>query len=171
MFLYFLLFFIFFCFAITAVSLAPFFPTYKKDLERINRLCDLKAWDNFVEIWSWTGRVSRYIALNNREVNIIWIELNIILFLYSKIKGLIFWPTNFNIKFWNAFKYDYSKIDVVYIFWIPKTVSNKLSNKLYEKLPKSWKYISYVFKVENWSWKIISDRAGDKDNKIYICTK
>ena len=159
------------CFWITAISLAPFVPTFGKDLERINKICDLKAGDNFVEIWCGTAKVSRFIALKNPNANIIWVELNFFLYLYSKLKTSIFWPKNLHIKFWNALKYDYHNTQVVYIFWVPKTVSWKIKDKVYKELPKNWKYISYVFKVENWEGKEVMRDFSEKQNSIYVCVK
>ena len=169
--MYILFLFVILSFWFTAISLAPFVPTFSKDLDRINKLSDLKEGDLFVEIWCWSAKVSRYIALNNPNSNVIWIELNFVLFLYSKIKSIIFWPKNLTIKFWNAFKYNYSSVKVAYIFWVPDSVSGKIKDKLYNELPKWWKYISYVFDVEKWDWNKVFDKLNEIDNTIYICTK
>lgn len=171
MIVYLLIWFILLSFTFTALSLAPFVPTFKKDLERINRLSELKDWDNFVEIWTWTWKVARYLALKNPNTNVVWIELNIPLYLYAKSKSILFWPKNFKIKFWNALNYDYSNTQVAYIFWVPETVSSKIKDKLYKELPSSAKYMSYVFEVKDWDWNTFFDKEKKDSNKIYICIK
>jgi SAM-dependent methyltransferase len=41
---------------------APWVPTWKRDLERIKKLAQLKEGDRFVELGCGTGRVCRYLA-------------------------------------------------------------------------------------------------------------
>lgn len=158
-------------FLIWALSLAPFVPTFWKDLKRVDNAVWLKPWQKFIEIWCWTARVSRYLALNNPEAEITWLEIVFPLYIYCKLKAFIFWPKNFKIKFWNAKKYSYKDIDVVYIFWVPDTVSGNIKNKVYDEINKWWKYVSYTFEVKDWKWKIKVDKWNSKENKIYICTK
>jgi tRNA A58 N-methylase Trm61 len=124
-----------------------------------------------VEIGCGSARVSMYIAKNNPDVNVTWIELAYPLYFYSKIKAHFFWPKNLHIQFKNAFKYDFSKTNVAYIFGLDKSVSWKLLKKLEKELPKWAKYISYVFTVNNWKWNVYIDKPSKMDNKICVCEK
>jgi 16S rRNA A1518/A1519 N6-dimethyltransferase RsmA/KsgA/DIM1 with predicted DNA glycosylase/AP lyase activity len=153
------------------LSLAPFVPSKSKDLERINKLCALKPWENFVEIGCGNAKVSMYIAKNNQEVNVLWIELSYPLYIYSKIKTWLSWVKNLQIKFWNAFNYDFSETNVVYVFGLDKTVSWKLSAKLWQELPKQARYVSYVFNVNDWKWEVYVDKPSKVEYRICVCKK
>lgn len=159
---------LFFCF--WAFSLAPFVPMFKKDLKRINELSCIKKDDIFVEIWCGSAKVSCYIAKNNKDSKVIWIEINPLLYFYSKIKVYILWYKNLNIILWNALNYDYTNASIVYIFWLPETVSGKIKDKIYNEIKKWWKYISYTFEVKNWNWEIKKYNV-EKQVNIYVCTK
>jgi hypothetical protein len=153
------------------LSIAPFVPSFSKDLERINKLTKLKFWDKFLEIWSWTAKVSSYIAKNNPNNEIFAIELALPLFLYGYIKNKLFWYKNLKIKFWNALKLDFSEFDVIYVFWQEHTVNNLLKPKILQELKNNAKFISYVFKMDKWDYKYVLDKKNDEGLPIHIYSK
>lgn len=148
------------------LSLAPWVPTRKQDLERINNVVKLKKWENFLEIWCGTARVSIFIAKHNPESQVIWIELSPFLYLVSKIKVSFSRLNNIEIIYWNALKIYYSKYDVLYVFWLPETLKNKLFSKLKSEMKKWSRFVSYCFKMEN-DYFIEEKHKKDKQNNIY----
>ncbi len=130
-------------------SLAPWVPTKKSDLERINKIINLQPWEKFLEMWSWTSLVSIYLAKNNPESTIHAIELSPLLYLLSRIK--IFFSNTKNIKifYWNALKKDFTEYNVLYCFWLPETVTNKIFPRIKNLKNNNFRFISYCFKMNN----------------------
>lgn len=130
-------------------SLAPFLPTKSKDLERINKFMSLKPWEKFLEIWCWTAKVSAFLAKNNPNTQIIWIELSPFFYAISKIKSIFLNYNNLKIIYWNALKQDFSNYDVLYIFWLEDTIKNKIFPKIRQEFKKDSRLFSYCFSAEN----------------------
>jgi len=151
--------------------MAPWIPTRKKDLERISKIIDIKPWQTYFEMWCWTWIVCNHIWKNNPESKIVWIEISIWLFLYTKIKNLFFWPKNVKIIFWNAFKKDFSEFDFIYVYWLPTFLNKEIREKAEKEMKKWSKIISYEFKIKNWKWKISEDVLEWNRKKIMIYTK
>lgn len=130
-------------------SLAPWVPTKRSDLARINEIIKLKPWEKFLEIGSWTAVVSIEIARKNPEAKIYWIELSVFLYLVWKLRAKLSGLKNVEIIYWNAMKIDFSEYDVVYVFWLIETISRKLYPKLEIINKKNFRFISYCFKFSN----------------------
>lgn len=131
------------------ISLAPWVPTKKEDLERINDIIKLKNGESFLEMWCWTARVSFFIASKNPNSNIIWIELSPIFYLISKIKLLFHKQKNIKIIYWDALKLNMETFDAIYVFWLPETITKKIFPKLSRIQNKNFRFISYCFKMTN----------------------
>ncbi len=156
--------------AVAAISLAPWFPTSKKDLERINKLTNLKDGETFYEIGCGDGRVCTYIAKHNPNVNVIGTELAFPFFMISWIRWKISGPKNLVIRFRNAFKEDFSSIDAVYLFGLDRTVNGKIKTKMLKELKPGARFISYIFHLD-WSNDIVKDRPKESESAIYVYTK
>ena len=130
-------------------SLAPFVPTRKSDLWRILKLIDLKENENFLEIWCWTAKVSIFIAQNYPNNQVVWIELSPIFYLISKIKVFFSWTKNLKIIFWNALNLNFWDYDVIYVFWLPQTITKKILPKLEKEMKQSSRFFSYCFQIES----------------------
>lgn len=131
------------------LSIAPWVPTRNNDLDRINKIIQLKKWEKFLEMWCWNAKVSLYIAKNNPDCSIIGIELSPLFYLISKIRVLISWWDNIQIIYWNALKYNLSQFDIIYVFGLPETVSQKIFPKLSQINNINFRFISYCFKMTN----------------------
>lgn len=147
-------------------SLAPWVPTKKIDLERINKVIKLKESESFLEIWCWTALVSLYLAEKNTNSKIYWIELSPFFYIVSKIKVYFSWLKNIEIKYWNALKLDFTKYDVVYVFGLPDTISRKILPKLFKVTNKKFRFISYCFKMTNDFFKEIKHKNW-RQNSVY----
>ena len=138
-------------YALSGFSIAPWIPCKEKDLERINKLADLKPGQIFYELGCGDGRVSRYIAMKNPDVKVIGIEIFLPVFLLAKIISLFQSHKNLTIKFGDAFKENLNGADVVYTFALSETINGRLKSKFEKQLKKGAKVISYVFSIKNWS--------------------
>jgi len=152
-------------------SLAPWVPTQTCDLNRIIKLMDLKEGQKFVEIGCGNGRVSSYVAKKNPKANVIGIEYAFPFYLFSKIRGFIFGPSNMKIEFGNALKKDFSDVDVVYVFGLKETVNGVLKDKMRTELKKGAKFISYVFEVDGWIGKEKKAESVEGAGEIYLYEK
>jgi len=131
------------------ISLAPWVPTKRNDLNRINDILKLKKWEKFLEMWCWTGLVSIHIARKNPNSKIIWIELSPLFYVISKIRVFFSDLKNIKIKYWNALNLNLEDYDVIYIFWLPKIIKKKVLPRLSKINNKKFRFISYCFKIRN----------------------
>ena len=155
-------------YALPGLSIAPWVPCRKKDLERINRLADLKPGQIFYELGCGDGRVSRYIAKKNPDAKVIGVELSFPVFIFTKLISIFNNSSNLKIKFGDAFKEDLSKVDVVYTFALVKSINGKLKNKFEKELKKGTKVLSYVFSIKDWKGKQSVNKPGEKSLPIHI---
>jgi SAM-dependent methyltransferase len=155
-----------FSLALAAASLAPWVPTWKKDLPRIFKLANLNPGEIFYDLGCGNGKVVFY-AAKNFPIKAIGIELAFPLYLTCKLRQLFNYKKN--LKFWNKdiFKVDLSPADVIYIFGTPKPIQQRLKQKLEKELKPGARIISYAFPFNEWQPKII-DKPSDKDINIYL---
>lgn len=144
------------------LSLAPWIPTRCDDLKRINDIIKLKPWEKFLEMWCWTARVSIFIAKKNPESRITWIELSPFFYIISKINVYFSWLSNIEIKYWNALNKNLESFNVIYVFWLPETVTNKIFPKISKFKNKNFRFISYCFKMTNSYFKEIKHKPKMK---------
>ncbi len=130
-------------------SLAPRHPTKFDDLKRINDVIKFNPWETFLEMWCWTWLVWIYLAKNNPKVNFTLIELSPFFYIIAKYNIKKSWLGNIKIKCWNALKLDLEKFDVIYVFWLPETITQKIFPKLAQIKNKNFRFISYCFKMTN----------------------
>ena len=160
--------------AYASASGAPWVPTWKKDLERILKLVDVKDGETFVELGCGNGRVCRYVAARS-NAKVIGVELSLLQFciawLQAKASGL----KNIEIRFGNAFHYDLKDVDVLYMFLMPETYE-KIRPKLESELsggagsgsagkPGS-RVVTYVWPIAGWEPTKIDEVEGSQ--KIYL---
>ncbi len=162
-----ILYIFFLIFIFSFFSLAPFVPTRTSDLKRVNKISDLKDNQNFLEIWFWTAKVSFYLAKNNPNSNIVWIELSPILYFYAKIKLLFFPLKNLKLIYWNALSLNFNNYDVFYIFWLEETLKYKILPKLNLEMKKWSKLLSYCFIMDWWEKEIIKHKESENVLSIY----
>ena len=152
-------------------SIAPWVPTKDSDLERINKLMKLKPWERFLEIWTGTGKVALYIAKNNPSVEVVGVELSPLLFCIAKIRAYFSGCKNLKISLKNAFKEDFSKYDVLYVFWLPETITTKLQPKLKKELKPGARLFSYCFQMTTTDFEEVRHKEEKTLNSIYCYRK
>lgn len=139
---------------------APWVPTWKQDIQRIERLAQLKNGDLFVELGCGTGRVCRQLA-KNTHVQVVGVELSVVQWLYAFVlRG------RSGIVFGDAFYYDLRPYRVVYMFLMPETYQ-KISNKLQRELQPGARVITYVWPIPGWKPVVVDHEEGRPDLFVY----
>jgi len=134
-------------------SIAPWVPCKKKDLQRINKLADLKAGQVFYDLGCGDGRVCKYMAKYNPDCKIIGIEIALPIYLLARLIK-IFSIYDYEVKRGNIFNQDLSRADVVYTYALSTTINKKLKQKFVKDLKNNCKIISYAFKMNDWKGKV-----------------
>lgn len=147
-------------------SLAPFVPTRNRDLERVAKIAWLQENETFLEIWCWTAKVSIFIAKFYPNNTIVGIEFSPFLYILSKIKAFFSWQKNIKILYGNALKLDFSQYDILYIFWTPSSLKEKIIPKFMKEAKENSKLLSYCFSFEN-SW-LNEKKYKENENELSI---
>jgi tRNA A58 N-methylase Trm61 len=173
---------------------APWVPTWKKDFERINKLANLQPGETFIELGCGNGRVCRAVAKavgkasppmpspllrggitrvtspltkgeHEGDVFVIGVELSLLQYLIAQLQVKLSGLKNIQMKLGNAFHQDLSKVDVVYMFFMPETYK-KIRGKLDKELKPGARVITYVWPIEGWVPVTIDELEGQP--KIYV---
>jgi SAM-dependent methyltransferase len=141
---------------------APWMPTRTKDLEKIDKVINLQPWEKFLEFGCGTARVCSFIARKHPDVQVVWIEYARPLFVYSWLKQKFCWPKNLRVIFANGFTYPLHSFDMIYTFGMNRSIEKKLRKKLQQEMKLWARFLSYVFKIENWEWWSITHYESDQ---------
>ncbi|MEK7452285.1 MAG: methyltransferase domain-containing protein [Patescibacteria group bacterium] len=163
--LYTLSFILLISFAYAANAGAPWVPTWKKDLERIVKLANLKPGETFIELGCGNGRVCLAVARKMKQAKIIGAELSLLQVCIAWLQATLSGLSNIKIKFGNAFHQDLSNIDVVYMFLMPETYQ-KIRDKLELELKTGARVITYVWPIPGWTPDVVDEVEGSQ--KIYL---
>ncbi len=125
-------------------SLAPWVPTKKRDIKRINILAKLQKNETLYELGCGDGRVCHALAELNPKANIIGIELSPLLFLLAKLRSIVVPCPNLKLLRANIFHSDFSDADVIYVFGRPDTLE-RMQAHIRKHQTKSIRIISYSF--------------------------
>ncbi|OGF22166.1 hypothetical protein A2Y83_00985 [Candidatus Falkowbacteria bacterium RBG_13_39_14] len=130
------------------------------------KLADLKPGEIFYDLGCGDGKTVIF-AAKNFNAKAIGIEMAIPLFIICKIRQILNFNIHLQFKWKNLFNEDLSKADVIYFFGMPKTIKNKLKEKIKREAKPGARVISYVFKVEGWEPEII-DKPGKNELAVYL---
>ena len=144
-------------------SAAPWLPTSRRDLPRINRLAGLKPGQVFFDIGCGDGRICDYIAVKNPKVKVFGYEIAYPVYLIGKVRSLF--RKNVSIQLKDIFKVDFSRADVVYFWGIKKGV--KMLMPKFAQMRRGSKLILYSHELPGRKADII-DRPMDKDVPLYV---
>lgn len=150
----------------SVLSFAPWVPSRNRDLARIFKLADLKEGQTFYDLGCGNGKVVIY-ARDNYKAKAIGLEISLPLYLICWLRQAFKRKANLEFKFKNLFKENLSAADAVYFFGMPETINKKLAIKLKQELKPGAKIISYSFKLEDWTAKVI-DKPTKNDLPVYL---
>ncbi len=145
-------------------SLAPWVPTRKRDIVRINQLADLQPGEVLYELGCGDGRVCHGLAKLNPQVKIIGIELSPLLFLFAKLRNLFSPQKNLILKRANIFHQNFADADALYVFGMPDALQ-KLYTQLLKNKTKPLRIISYSFPFKTQSESL---SASKKPHEITL---
>ncbi|MBI5370367.1 class I SAM-dependent methyltransferase [Candidatus Uhrbacteria bacterium] len=149
---------------------APWVPTWKRDLKRIERLAQLQETDRFVELGCGTGRVCRHLARTSGAVSH-GVELSVLQWAYARLLGLLAFSgkacAQHHIFLADAFYFDLSPYNVVYLFLMPETYK-KIRRKLTSELASGARVITYVWPIPGWTPSYVDRVEGSPDLYVYV---
>ena len=157
--------FITFSFIYSSLKGSPYVPTRKKELDKILKNANLKPKQNFYELGCGDGRISRLVASEYKS-NVLGIDINPFLIWYARYLAKL--NNIHNIRFikQNIFATDLTKADVVYVFLMPKLIS-QLVPKFNRELKRGTLLISHGFTVIEWKNKLIKKIEGKPFSTFY----
>ncbi len=163
--------------AYAGIQGAPWVPTWKKDLKRIERLVDLQPGEKFVELGCGNGRVCRHLAMTTHAGKIVGVELSLLQWGIAKLqvaicrsqekfKNFAIAKKDLRIVFGNVFKHPLSEYDVVYLFLMPETYE-KIKPKLELELKPGARVITYVWPIPGWEEDVLDMAEGQPNLFLY----
>lgn len=137
---------------------SPYVPTRQKEIDRILKNTQLKPDQNFLELGCGDGRVCRR-AASVYTMKALGVDVNTLLIWYAKLITKIKKVPNVEFRSQNIFVTDLSHADVVYLFLMPKLIS-QLVPKLERELKKKVIVISHGFKIVEWQNRLSKKISG-----------
>jgi hypothetical protein len=168
-----------FSLAYASASGAPWVPTFKRDIERIRRLLDLKDGEKFVELGCGDGRVvlamtpsrvpssGRGGVRGGPRIIGVGVELSIIQWLAAQIRRIATRSWNTRFVLGNAFVYDLRDADAVYLFLLPETYE-KIRPKLEAELKPGARLVSFVWPIPGWEPTVVDEMEGAAKLYLYV---
>lgn len=143
---------------------APFVPTSKAYVIEILDKANLKKGQNFYELGSGDGRVTRT-AVNKYKVNGLGVDIHPYLVLYANLVSK-FQKINAKFKRENFYKINLKDADVIFVFLLPKTLK-KLKQKFLSECKDGCLIISHGFKIEGFDKYLTSKIERKVFNTYY----
>lgn len=151
--------------AYAGILAAPWVPVWKKDIERILKLANVKDNDLIYDLGSGDGRIVCAIA-NNSKARVVGYEISFMPYLWSKMKILFSrCSKRVEIRYGDFLKKDLSQANTIFCFLTPMAME-KLAPKFRKELKPGTKIISYSFSLPDWTVKSV-DKPDKKSNPIF----
>ncbi len=152
--------------AVGAYSLAPWLPSFERDLTRVFALAALKKGERFYDLGSGDGRLVRYAARNFGALSQ-GIEIALPLYLWSVVVQAWQAIPGVSYRCRNLFGTNLSDADVVYIFGRPGKLGQRIAHKFTAELKPGTRVISYAFPLEGRTATHV-DKPTSRDLSIYF---
>lgn len=127
---------------------SPFVPTSNKIIDEILAAIPLKPNQVFYDLGSGDGRVVR-MAVKKYQVKGVGVEINPLLYFWSKFLKRIQRLSNITFLRKNFFDINLSSAEVIFVFLLPKTLK-KLKEKFQKECQKNTLIISHGFPIDGW---------------------
>ncbi|PIZ94217.1 MAG: hypothetical protein COX81_04170 [Candidatus Magasanikbacteria bacterium CG_4_10_14_0_2_um_filter_37_12] len=129
------------------VKAAPFVPTSNHNVEKIIQIAGLNSTDTMCDLGSGDGRILFLAAKSGAKC--VGIEINPILYYFSKFKKLLYRVDNVEIIRQDLWKIDLAQFDVLTLFFIAPKME-KLMKKIKAEMKPGSRVVSYAFRFPNW---------------------
>lgn len=149
-------------FAYSVIRAIGWVPLWKKDLQAIIKLADIKEGEKLCDLGCGDGRLLA--AASQAGAKATGYELSFFFYLVSKLRSA-FSKHKFEVKFRDFWLVDLSDMDIVFFFLIPK-IYPKMRDKLAKELKPGARVIAYVWPIDGWQAYQVFKR--DKGPAIYI---
>ncbi len=146
------------------VSAAPWVPTKKPDLERIQKLLALQSDDRFIELGAGNGRVSRHLARTS-AADIDGVELSVLPWFWANVHNKIS-RSSAKTRMKSLYSTNLQDKTAVYMFLMPE-VYKKIKGKLTSELPKGARVVSYVWPIPDWEPVKVDTLENGNDLYLY----
>jgi SAM-dependent methyltransferase len=137
---------------------APWVPTWKRDLKRIDKLLCLQPGEKFVELGCGNARVCRHLKHAQPQADVVGVELSLLQYGIGWLQNLLV-RSGVRMKLENVFVHDLSVYDAVYLFLMPETYQ-KIAPKLERELKPGSRVVCYVWPIPGWEPTYIDELAG-----------
>jgi len=152
-------------FAYAAVSGAPWVPTWKRDIDRLERVLALHSGEHFVELGCGDGRVVLELTKRSGALGI-GVELSLMQFIAAQVRRMWQRTPNAYILLQNIFSHDLSNANAVYLFLMPETYE-KLRPKFEKELRPGTRVVSYVWPIPGWEPAYVDKLEGAPNLYLY----
>ncbi len=143
-----LIFLIFATAAYGGISGAPWYPTKKREVNRLLELAEIKKGERFYDLGCGDGRMVFAAAKKGAVVE--GIEIALFPFFLAKIRRLFQKEReNIKISYKNMWKVDLSDADVIYIFLLPESYE-RMRNKIEKEVKKGTRIIVSAWPMKKW---------------------
>jgi hypothetical protein len=147
-----------------AWSAAPWVPLWRRDVDRMIGLADIKLGEKVYDLGAGDGRI--VIAAAKKGGQAIGFEISVLPYILGCIKIIVggLWG-KVRMSYKNFFTQDLSDADVIFTFLTPHAME-KLKPKL-EKTKSGCRIVSYAFEVPGWSADK-KDKPAENITAIYL---
>ncbi|PID52015.1 MAG: hypothetical protein CR972_03875 [Candidatus Moraniibacteriota bacterium] len=153
----------------TVLFLAPWLPTFSRDMKRIVEIANLDEGDVFCELGSGDGRVSFYVSEKSPQAKIIGVEISYILHSIASVKKMFSHAKNITFKREDIYRTNLSDVDVIYVFATSRS-ANRLARYLQKSVKKGSRIISYNFQLPFESKVATEKKVKEKKRTwYYMC--
>lgn len=146
---------------------APYVPTSSKIVREIIDEAKLRKDQFFVELGSGDGRVTRQ-AVKRFGVQGLGVDLHLPLIWYSRALAKLQGLKNIEFKIEDLYQTDLSKVEVLFLFLLPKTLG-KLNKKILTECKKGTLVISHGFAIPGFE-KYLTKKQERKIFPTYFYT-
>jgi SAM-dependent methyltransferase len=144
--------------AYAGIQGAPWVPTWKRDMKRLEGLLRLAPGEKFVELGCGNARVCRHLKSAQPEADVTGLELSLLQFGIGWLQNRLA-RSGVKLRLENAFKHDLSECDALYLFLMPETYE-KIRPKLEKELKYGAHVVSYVWPIPGWEADHVDDLDG-----------
>src|SRR3989344_4840690 len=148
-------------------SAAPWLPTFGRDLKLAVELAGIQAGETVYDLGCGDGRFLFSAAKQTHAGQLIGFEISLLPFFIAWTRKL-FSPNSarVKIKFKNFYKADFTKVDVVYCFLMPR-VMPKLERIIAPQMKPGARLVSYSFKLSGKAPEKVF-KQNEKSLPIYL---
>lgn len=147
------------------ISAAPWVPLWRRDINRLLTIAQVKENETVIDLGAGDGRIVR-LAAGAFKARAIGYEIALLPFLIGYITILMH-PARRRIswRYRNFFNVDLSEADVVCIFLTPAAMQ-KLKTKLETELRPGTRVVSFAFSMPGWQPQVV-DKPNKKTTAVY----